>query len=1249
MKIVHLADVHIRNIERHDEYNTIFSKIVNKLKELKPDRIVIVGDLFESYIEISNEAQIIAGFFLTELSKIAKVIITRGNHDIRKKNINRVDSIETVIKLLNNKNINYYDKTGFYDDEDDFVWVVYEHADKLNNPWSNKKKEDDKIYIGLFHDPILNVTSNTGRIFNDSAKYKNINYFKNNNFLMIGDIHKRQFLRENKSAAYCGSTIQQTFGETVEKHGFLLWDIKSSTDFDITECDIKNEYTLINLFVDENSDYDNLNLSADNIGLYPEFKVHWKDYSSNINTVNEKKIRDYIKEKFNTTQVIFDKTYLYTDVLSSKMLSESIDLTDAQTQREIFEEYLKEQKYKTDDIESILNIDDIINSRIQLTEQLKNNEWSIDKFWFSNFKSYGDDNVVDWSDISGLVQIHGENQEGKTTILDALMYILYGKTTTTLSPEKFGDNRYINNKRDLNSVSGGAIISTNGNKFVIQRSTERVWNKNKTALSGCPTVLDFYKSDVICEENKITGELKSTTQKELDIILGDLKDFIRLSFTNADNLNDLLSETRSVFMDSIIRDAGYDIFETKLNEFKEYKKELTEEKLIINIQDSELTIADLKSDIDSKREDIKINDIQIIEFVVDLKTNNKSRDNLNKNLNNIDSSMINFDEDLNLNSIENYKDKIEEAKIQTTILNREIDKLPDNFDPTKLNEYKIKLKQTNNKISERKDEISNLRRSLTESDNKIDKVDSKIVELKQSEIKKISLKISDNELNIEVIKNKKENIIKDELKQLTSSIQKIELDKSEITSQMKLLQRDGVNSKKSNDELDKEIETFRDSKSCPSCGRDYDKNDPKYSEHILHLEEKIKSLENKKDANDLIIQKSLSEYNKLKLSISDFDDKISKLKDNKDDIIKGVYSEDILTKLKVVGSSNQLKQDNIDLNILINNIENDKFENLDSLKENIEKGNKLKENIEKSKSDTLLVIKNIESELKNFDIDGIENDISIEETNRDNFELRNKKVSKKDNIQLTIENFNLKIKDLNSEIDKYQSHKIKIEENKLIQDDIDEIDKKITSINDEIKKLEQDNINKEKDMLLKQNEIHLIVTKIEKYLEQKKKEELLKEYQKCISRDGLPTFLLKKSIHLINKEMSELLVNVDFTLFFDENLILRLSANDRLDVSQNAIESSGKERTFCALALKISLRQINVKSKPTFIVLDEIMGKLIDGKKTKSIEQFANFLDDLKHKVNKIIIIEHVHNINYDALIEVEKDENLISHLELNY
>ena len=151
-------------------------------------------------------------------------------------------------------------------------------------------------------------------------------------------------------------------------------------------------------------------------------------------------------------------------------------------------------------------------------------------------------------------------------------------------------------------------------------------------------------------------------------------------------------------------------------------------------------------------------------------------------------------------------------------------------------------------------------------------------------------------------------------------------------------------------------------------------------------------------------------------------------------------------------------------------------------------------------------------------------------------------------------------------------------------------------------------------------------------------------YTKCVHRDGVPTFLLKKSIHIINQELSNLLSNVDFTVFFDDNLTLKMSNNNRLDVTQEAVTSSGMERTFIAVVLKMALRTINNISKPDIILFDEIMGKLID----KSVTEFTELLDIIRDKIDKILIIEHIHNINFDNIITCEKDKDGISRIIVN-
>lgn len=43
--VAHLADIHLRLFKRHEEYTEQFEKFYKECEELKPDRIVIVGDL----------------------------------------------------------------------------------------------------------------------------------------------------------------------------------------------------------------------------------------------------------------------------------------------------------------------------------------------------------------------------------------------------------------------------------------------------------------------------------------------------------------------------------------------------------------------------------------------------------------------------------------------------------------------------------------------------------------------------------------------------------------------------------------------------------------------------------------------------------------------------------------------------------------------------------------------------------------------------------------------------------------------------------------------------------------------------------------------------------------------------------------------------------------------------------------------------------------------------------------------------
>ena len=56
------------------------------------------------------------------------------------------------------------------------------------------------------------------------------------------------------------------------------------------------------------------------------------------------------------------------------------------------------------------------------------------------------------------------------------------------------------------------------------------------------------------------------------------------------------------------------------------------------------------------------------------------------------------------------------------------------------------------------------------------------------------------------------------------------------------------------------------------------------------------------------------------------------------------------------------------------------------------------------------------------------------------------------------------------------------------------------------------------------------------------------------------------------------------------------------------------------------------------------MGKLTED----SVEEFVMVLHAIKDKVEKILVVEHNHEIDPDYVLEVTKDENDVSQLKLN-
>jgi DNA repair exonuclease SbcCD nuclease subunit len=221
-RLIHFSDLHIRLFKDHELYRGILEQAFKEWVSIQPDRVVFTGDLVHSKNQMTPELVEFVAWVLSECAKIAKTIVIIGNHDFLENNNTRLDALTPIIDSLKNDNIVYLKNRGVYDD-DNVNWCVYSLMEHNIPPDIQKS---DKKNIGLFHGPIQGLYTDIGYKFEDGF---DVDKFSGCDLVLCGDIHKRQVfdIPGGKKAYMVGSTIQQNFGEKIDKHGYGVYDVET--------------------------------------------------------------------------------------------------------------------------------------------------------------------------------------------------------------------------------------------------------------------------------------------------------------------------------------------------------------------------------------------------------------------------------------------------------------------------------------------------------------------------------------------------------------------------------------------------------------------------------------------------------------------------------------------------------------------------------------------------------------------------------------------------------------------------------------------------------------------------------------------------------------------------------------------------------------------------------------------------------------------------------------------------------------
>lgn len=516
-KFLHVSDTHIRNLKYHSEYRQIFEKIYDIAREEKVDYIIHCGDLAHTKTQLSPEYFELATDFLKNLSDIAPTYIILGNHDGNLKNDNRQDAVTPIVQALQHPNLHLLKNSGETHLNKDVCLNVLSVFDEDN--WQ-KISDNSKINIALYHGSVAGVVTDTGWVMDHGDH--DISVFEGFDFAFLGDIHKtNQVLDIEGRVRYCGSTVQQNFGETNDK-GFLIWEIHDKDTFTVKHHAIPNPRPFISVEINNDG-------TLPDVDVPPNSRLRLI-CNNHIPVKDLKKAADIAKNNWNPESVVIQnktRTDLTVDSVTGKYETEN--LRDITVQEKLIKEYLKEYKLEDSTLEKVFDLNRKYNTLAEQGEEVARNvSWSLKNLEWNNLFNYGEDNSVNFEKLEGIVGIFGKNYSGKSSIIDSLLWSMYN----SISKNVRKNVDIINQNRDIGSTS--VDIQVDNKVYTIERSatkyTRRLHGEETTEAK---TAVNFSVLDLVTgDSTSLNGLDRKETDENIRKVFGTLDDFLLTSMTS---------------------------------------------------------------------------------------------------------------------------------------------------------------------------------------------------------------------------------------------------------------------------------------------------------------------------------------------------------------------------------------------------------------------------------------------------------------------------------------------------------------------------------------------------------------------------------------------------------------------------------------------------------------------------------------------------------------------------------------------
>lgn len=582
--ILHLSDIHIRLSSRFKEYNLVFQAFLKQLRTFPEGRriVVITGDLFHTKNELTPDSVVLCLNFLGKVAKLAPVVLIPGNHDLVMHNLDKCDTISAVLHRSNLKNVHYLKASGVYR----FGNLVMIHnslwressSSSSSNAWIHADKKvwcehDDDVLLHLYHGTVGACQSSNGFVMTNTL---NLSKFDGADMVLLGDIHKHQSLKPH--IAYAGSMISQNFLETDDDHGFLAWDVPSRTP---TLHRLANPYCFRQIDV----------LPDDRLVHQGRVYEEWNDlfgtesFSSKMHlqilihehpSYNTRLIREACKGVGIQQPRIRHVQQARSSSSSSSTIDQGEEISSTTTLRKHIQTYLLRFMVEELGIESeetreecrklLQQHVDLFQSHTVESSANVGGRWKLLELSFDHLFGYGPNNTLQFSPDhtfvdAQVVGIFGCNSAGKSTLIDILVFMLYGRITRYASGNSIPKELI---HESHSSFRATLRIQVGSDVYRIEKRGKRdpktlrikIYESMYQELPGDDNVID------------LTEEHRFKTDKLIRNLIGPIDQFLHLSIClqiSNKSFKDMTQKERKEFMYTILRLDGFEDYRQLLH------------------------------------------------------------------------------------------------------------------------------------------------------------------------------------------------------------------------------------------------------------------------------------------------------------------------------------------------------------------------------------------------------------------------------------------------------------------------------------------------------------------------------------------------------------------------------------------------------------------------------------------------------------------------------------------------------------